>query len=255
MSAETFQIYRAALVAGLLLACLSPAHADRLALWNIVHGQCAARVEAGQGMAPCVDFDAKDGIALLKDRNGVAQELAIPTARVTGIEDPDVLAADAPNYFAYAWRERVEVEKLLKHALPRENVGVSINSMYARSQDQLHLHIDCMDKDVAKALASYLDALDDTFRPMTVALKGRIYWARKIDGDELGDRSPFMMLAQGIDRAKAKMSAWSLILVGATFAGRPGFVLLADHAEMLDGGHAEYLQDHDCAIGPPQKGT
>lgn len=234
-----------------LLLALSPAHADRMALWNIVHGQCAVHAEAGQGPKPCVDVDAKGGVALLKDLHGVAQELAIPTARVTGIEDPAVLAPDAPNYFAYAWRERSEVEKLLKHPLPREAVGVSVNSYYSRSQDQLHLHVNCMDKGVATALAGYLPSLDDTFRPMTLPLGGRTFWARKIDGEELGERSPFQLLAQGVEGAQDKMGAWSLILVGATFSGKPGFALLADHAEMLGGGHAEDLQDQDCAIGPP----
>ncbi|MGO9743587.1 MAG: CDP-diacylglycerol diphosphatase [Roseiarcus sp.] len=230
---------------------ISPAHADRMALWNIVHGQCVVHFDAGQGPKPCVDVDEKDFVALLKDLNGVAQELAIPTTRVTGIEDPAVLAPYAPNYFAYAWRERAEVEKLLKHPLPREAVGVAVNSSHARSQDQLHLHVDCMKKDVVAALADYLPSLDDTFTPMTVALDGRKYWARRIDGEELGTRSPFQMLATAIAGAKDEMGLWSLILVGATFSGKPGFVLLADHAELIGGGHAEDLQDHECAIRSP----
>lgn len=245
----------AALRLSLLALCFAlsavPARADRMALWNIVHGQCEPHLAAGQGPKPCVDVDEADGVALLKDLHGVAQELAIPTKRITGVEDPAVLAPDAPNYFAYAWRERVELEKLLKHPLSREMVGVSVNSSYSRSQDQLHLHIDCMDKGVAAALKDYASALDETFRPMTIPLNGRVYWARRIDGEELGDRSPFGMVAQGIEGAKEKMGAWTLILVGENFSGKPGFALLADHAEMLGGGHAEDLQDHDCAIAPP----
>jgi CDP-diacylglycerol pyrophosphatase len=42
------------------------------------------------------------------------------------------------------------------------------------------------------------------------------------------------------------MALESLAVVGATFAGKPGFVLLADNAELAAGGHAEDLQDHDC---------
>jgi len=44
------------------------------------------------------------------------------------------------------------------------------------------------------------------------------------------------------------MGLETLIAVGATFAGRPGFVLLADHAELAAGGHGEDLQDHDCKV-------
>jgi CDP-diacylglycerol pyrophosphatase len=219
-----------------------------MALWNIVHGQCVAHAEAGQGFGPCVDLDPTHGVALLKDIHGVAQELAIPTARVTGIEDPQVLAPGAPDYFGYAWKERTAVEALLKKTLPPEDMGVSINSKYARSQEQLHLHVDCMDKGVVSALAAYRDSLDRTFRPMTVELQGRKYWARRVTPADLAAASPFRMLADGIEGARAQMAAWSLLLVGATFGGEPGFVLLADHAEMAGGGHAEALQDHDCAI-------
>jgi len=249
MFAASSRVRRAAILgAAFLFAAARPAFADRMALWNIVHGKCVAHAEASQGFAPCVDLDLADGVALLKDLNGVAQELAIPTARVTGIEDPALLAPDAPDYFGYAWKERAALEAILKKPLPREAVGISVNSMYARSQDQLHLHVDCMDKAVAATLASYADGLDGTFRPMTVELNGRKYWARAVMSADLAAATPFKMLADGIEGARAQMGAWSLILVGATFKGEPGFALLADHAETLGGGHAEALQDHDCAI-------
>jgi CDP-diacylglycerol pyrophosphatase len=74
-----------------------PAHADPLALWRIVHGACVPHVEAGLGLKPCerVDLDGgvDQGVAILKDLVGIAQMLTIPTRRITGIEDPRVLAA------------------------------------------------------------------------------------------------------------------------------------------------------------------
>ncbi len=243
-----------AVVAAVLLslAAASPARADRMALWNIVHGQCEPHEEAGQGAKPCERIDLAEGeskgVALLKDLHGVAQYLAIPTSRVTGIEDPQILAPDAPNYFAYAWASRDAVEARLGHALPREAVGLSINSEFARSQDQLHLHIDCMDKAVAAALAEYKPSLDDQWRVMTVSLKGRRYWARRLASADLADAAPFRLLADGLSGAKDHMGAETLIAVGADFAGKPGFILLADQAELTGGGHAEDLQDHDCAI-------
>ncbi|HEY1942439.1 MAG TPA: CDP-diacylglycerol diphosphatase [Roseiarcus sp.] len=236
----------------LSLAAASPARADRMALWTIVHGQCVPHVEAGQGPKPCERVDIEEGeskgFALLKDLHGVAQYLAIPTSRVTGIEDAQILAPDAPNYFAYAWANRDAVEAKLGHALPREAVGVSINSEFSRSQDQLHLHIDCMDKEVAAALEEYKPSLDDQWRVMTVALKGRRYWARRLDSVDLAAAAPFRLLADGLPGAKDHMGAETLIAVGAEFAGKPGFILLADQAELTGGGHAEDLQDHDCAI-------
>jgi CDP-diacylglycerol pyrophosphatase len=125
--------------------------------------------------------------------------------------------------------------------------------MLRRSQDQLHFHVDCLDKDVAAALASYQGALDDQFRPMTVELKGRRYWARRVDSADLSDVSPFRLLADGIEGAKDEMGSWSLAAVGADFSGKPGFILLADRTELIGGGHAEDLQDHDCVIMAPNR--
>jgi CDP-diacylglycerol pyrophosphatase len=243
-----------ALFAALVLGALAtqPAHADRLALWTIIHGQCVAHAEAGQGPAPCERIDLAhgddQGVALLKDRVGIAQFLAIPTRRVTGIEDPLVLDPAAPDYFAFAWAARDAVAARLGRALRREDVSIAINSSFARSQDQLHLHLDCLDKDVAATLAADLGALDEVWRPMTEPLKGRVYWARRVLSDDLSGVRPLALLAEGAPDAKAHMADESLIAIGVTFAGVPGFALLADRAELTQGGHAEDLQDHDCAV-------
>lgn len=229
-----------------------PARADRLALWTIVHGQCAAHAEAGQGPAPCERIDLAhgddQGVALLKDRVGIAQFLAIPTRRVTGVEDPLALDPAAPNYFAFAWGARDALAARLGRALPREDVSIAINSAFARSQDQLHLHLDCVDPAVAATLAGDLESLDDNWRPMAEPLKGRVYWARRVLSDDLSGVRPLALLADGVPDAKAHMADESLIVIGATFAGGPGFALLADRAELTQGGHAEDLQDHNCAV-------
>jgi CDP-diacylglycerol pyrophosphatase len=241
-----------AVALALAAIAVQPARADRLALWNIVHGQCAAHAEAGQGPAPCerIDLEHGDaqGVALLKDLVGVAQFLAIPTRRVIGIEDPFVLDAAAPDYFAFAWAARDAVAARLGRALRREDVSIAINSAFARSQDQLHLHLDCLDKDVVATLQRDLESFDETWRPMAEPLKGRVYWARRVVSGDLAGVRPLALLADGVPDAKAHMADESLIAVGATFANADGFVLLADRAELTQGGHAEDLQDHDCAV-------
>jgi len=37
------------------------------------------------------------GTVMLKDRNGIAQYLLIPSAKISGIESPEILAEDEPN--------------------------------------------------------------------------------------------------------------------------------------------------------------
>jgi CDP-diacylglycerol pyrophosphatase len=190
----------------------------------------------------------KDATAVIKDRNGVAQLLAIPVVPVAGIEDPALLRPDAADYFADAWRARALMAVYLKATPARQDVGIAVNSEYARSQDQLHLHVDCLKREVIAALADYAPHLDGQWRPMTVALDGRKYWARRVDSPDLAGVDPFRLLGDEMAKAKGEMGSWSLAALPVDFAGRPGFALLADHAELADGGHAEDLQDHDCAV-------
>ena len=239
-------------IAALGILAAEPAPADRNLLWNIVNFKCLRHLTKSEAPIPCDSVDVSTGwdrgVAYLKDFEGVARELAIPTHRVTGIEDSALLTPGERNYFASAWAGRSDIEWRLKKKLPREAVAITVDSMASRSQDQLYLQIDCIDKDVAASLASYSGALDTQWRPMTIDLKGRRYWARKLDSEDLADVSPFLLLADGIDGAKTDMGLWSLAAVGANFSDKPGFILLADRAEPPAGGRAEDLQDRDCAI-------
>jgi CDP-diacylglycerol pyrophosphatase len=112
----------------------------------------------------------------------------------------------------------------------------------------LHVHVDCVAIPVITALAAYSSALDSQWRAMTVPLQGRVYFARRVDSADLANVAPFKLLADGVEGARAHMGAYSLAAVGATFDGKPGFVLLADQFSLEGGGHAEDLQDHDCSI-------
>ena len=79
---------------------------------------------------------------------------------------------------------------------------------------------------------------------MTVPLKGRAYLARRL---ELGgsQRRRAAQPARRRRRAQTQMALYAA--TGASFAGDP-VVLLADQFSLEGGGHAEDLQDHDCAI-------
>ena len=237
-------------LAGFLAA--GPARADRDTLWHLVHDLCAPHQQAGEAPKPCDVVDLSNGedrgVALLKDREGIAQYLAIPTRKIPGIEDPFILSPDAPNYFAFAWGNRGRLDAKVGAALPREAVAIAVNSALARSQDQLHLHLDCVRPDVMAALAADAKTFDDTWRAMAEPLNGRVYFARRLLSADLTDAKPFELLASGVEGAKDHMNYETLAVVGATFDGKPGFVLLADHAELAAGGHAEDIEDHACAV-------
>jgi CDP-diacylglycerol pyrophosphatase len=234
-----------------LIGLSLPAKADSDALKKIVIDQCVPHVQARENPAPCASVDIAGGTAVLKDRDGKTQFLLIPTHVVTGIEDKQILAPDAPNYFQAAWVARRQVEELAGKPIPRDDIGLSINSAYGRSQNQLHIHIDCVSAAVKQALQANDGKIGPHWGPLDVDLVGHRYRVTKIDGDDLGQRNPFKLLAESDPEAAADMGRETLTVVGAVFPGdKPGFYLLSDRASVagMDMASSASLLDHDCSV-------
>jgi CDP-diacylglycerol pyrophosphatase len=236
--------------------CLMPTGtqaANPNTLWNIVHNECVPSWLKAGDPSPCAIVDLGRGVgrgyAILKDLEGAAQYILIPTARITGIESPAVVTAHARNYFAEAWRWRSLFESLLHHAVPRALIALAINSKSGRTQNQLHIHIDCLRSDVSDLLQRHLAELGSDWRALPEELIGHRYMAIRVLGSNL-DINPFKLLAARIRGAHHQMGNYSLVVVGATFAGRrTGFVILAGHVDRAadDEARGEELQDHACA--------
>lgn len=240
-----------AIAAAFLPILVLGAATDPDVLWEIVHGKCVVDQKTFGHPAPCARVDLAGGYAILKDIVGQTQYLLIPTARISGIESPAVLAPATPNFFAEAWGQTPLVAARLGHALPRQDLSLAINSIYGRTQDQLHIHIDCIDPQVAAAVANHQAAVGPDWAPFPVPLAGKPYEAMRIEGETLR-ANPFRLLADRLAGARAHMGAYTLVLVGARFAdGHPGFMLLAGRARLSAGnlGSGEALQDHACHIG------
>jgi CDP-diacylglycerol pyrophosphatase len=231
------------------------ARADPSALWKIVSGQCVPHEQAERDPSPCASVDlaegADKGFVVLKDRDGIAQFLLIPTARIGGIEDPMILDPNATNYWDAAWQARYFVGGRVQTSLPRDAIALAINSSVGRTQDQLHIHIDCIRPDVRKTLAENLDKIGSVWAPFPIPLAGHSYQSIRIDHETLDGTNPFRVLADGDPQTGGDISKHTLVLVGETFAdGSEGFVLLDDQANLAIGDHAsgEQLEDHTCAV-------
>jgi CDP-diacylglycerol pyrophosphatase len=230
---------------------MGTANADPNALWDIVSNRCVPDQQQHGDPAPCALVDRDS--AVLKDLVGDRQFLLIPTAKVTGIESPELLAPDAPNYFAAAWRARSFVDEKAGFTLPRDWVSLAINSEDARTQDQLHIHVDCARFDVIDALERHVADVGPVWAPFPVPLVGHRYDAIAVDGDDDLAVNPFQLLADGVPGARADMGDQTLVVVGAYLpGGRPGFVILNDHVDVASGDVAggEALQDHDACPRP-----
>jgi CDP-diacylglycerol pyrophosphatase len=231
------------------------ANADPNALWTIVHDQCVPDQETTGAPAPCalVDLAAGEqrGYAVLKDLVGATQYLLIPTERIPGIESPALLDPAAPNYFAAAWEAKSFVDARAGVDIPRDFVSLAINSAVARSQNQLHIHVDCVRADVREALTRRIADVGPDWAPFGEPLRGHVYRAMAVEGETLDAANPVQLLANRSDDVGLE----TLVVVGTYLRdGRPGFVLLASRADPATGnpGAGEELQDHTTC--PPPHG-
>lgn len=244
------------------------AAADPDALWKIVHGRCVPDQQTSHIPAPCISVDPDRGYAVLKDIRGATQFLLIPTAKITGIESPAILAPGAPNYFAAAWDATSLVDGQLHRTLPRPDFALAINALGGRTQNQLHIHVDCIDPAVRTALDQAMPAIGTAWHMLPMRLDGHEYRAIWLPGGMLGTTNPFRLLAGSLPDPAHDMAAHTLVLVGAERDGLPGFVLLDGKAGALavalssriklGAGSGEELEDHSCRIaatpaaaGPP----
>jgi CDP-diacylglycerol pyrophosphatase len=248
------RVWGAWLLAG-LFGPASASAADPSILWKIVSGQCVPHAQQAQDPAPCavvaITAGVDKGYVVMKDIRGVAQYLVIPTARIHGIEAPELLRPEAVNYWGPAWAARSFVYEKLPAPLPREATSLAINSTQGRSQDQLHIHVDCVRPDVRDALARHVSEVTTTWAPFPERLAGHQYRAIRVNQETLDGVNLFRLLADADSKAAAEMGRHTLAAIGATFPDSgPGFVVLDDQVDLLaaDFASAEELQDHACKV-------
>jgi CDP-diacylglycerol pyrophosphatase len=229
-------------------------HRDKL--WQLVHG-CDTPSSAGcaplaggfaalqsceviaAGAHQCVAIGSQD--AVLKDLHGRLQYLLLSRARRTGIESPELLAPGEPNYWQDAWNARTFMEGRLGRSIPPDDIALSVNSADARSQDQLHIHIDCVRAEVRDALRQHAPEIGDHWAPFPEPLAGHSYFARRVSSLT---PDPFRLLAEGVPGAREAMAHYTLVVVGA----KDGWVVLADRSAGMNRAHGEELQDQDCGV-------
>lgn len=224
------------------------------ALWRIVHEQCIPDQLANRDPSPCTVVDLSRGLdagyAVLKDIVGARQYLLIPTTPVAGIEDPLLLRPGAPNYFAAAWQARVFTEASAGGLLPRDWISLAVNSAAARTQDQLHIHIDCLRADVHAVLAR--SQIGTTWSPLPVPLAGDRYEAVAFAGADLDAVNPFALAADG----SADPGLSTVVVIGSGTEDSPGFIILRSTSDPASGilPAGEQLQDHDACPAPVPAG-
>jgi CDP-diacylglycerol pyrophosphatase len=240
-----------------LMIAASAAQGDlpRNVLWGIVNNFCVPGQSQHHDPMPCLQVDLNGGIesgfAILRDPRGGAHFLLIPTTPISGIESPIVRGQNATNYFATAWELRTYIDEALHQSLPRDDIGLAINSVASRSQDQFHIHFSCIRADVSESLHEHEGNIRNRWAPFIVSFLGNNYDALWVSGEHLNSHNPFSLLEKRLQGATLDMANRTIVVIGFTRAeGTKGFVVLTDQVnkESDDLASGEELLDPSCGI-------
>ena len=217
----------------------------RLLLWQTVQ-VCVLAHHLLHVAAPCLSVETpagvESGFVILRSPLDKSHVILSPTVAIIGIEAERLRRLGSPNYVADAWLNRHFAFPTGRQLLAAD-VGVAINSQRGRTQDQLHIHIDCLRPDVKARLAAAAlrpgqwsqITLDDGELPYAATvLQGGLQHSNVVD-----------LAAIHLNMSTKDMPLLTLAVVGLrSDPANLSFVLLAKRDPSNQ--HAELLLDHDC---------
>ncbi len=249
-----FVTLSAALVVLVVSATAGANTGGRGLLWRVVQ-TCMANHYVTGAAFPCLQVEtingALNGYAVLRAPLEDTHVILTPTVRTIGVEASRLRASDAPNYFQDAWSARHFVTDGLTRQPARDDLAMAVNSRPGRSQDQLHIHVDCIRPVVKQSLRRQMASLHTQgWTQVSVSPHAPRYWALAIDQGDLTGINIFSLVADGLKISPDRMDDMTIVVAGND-AGRggPGFVVLARQrlSYGLDEAHGEALLNHSCA--------
>jgi CDP-diacylglycerol pyrophosphatase len=206
-------------------------------LWSLA--RCCAKDLSSD--PHCRYYSNSDRFIVLRDNSRAKPNayLIIPTIKVTGIEDRQIFAPPVADLWANGWQQaQIYLKK------PAADTGLAINSGYGRSQGQLHIHISCVRRDVAQALAEHDREIGgDPAKSVAIPLGPENHIYRIIKVTSLTAESPFD-LAAAMSGAKADMAEQSIAVIGSKTPGV--YYVLDTRHEGANPGAAEELLEQAC---------
>jgi CDP-diacylglycerol pyrophosphatase len=224
-----------------------PPNLGRDAYQQIVQNQCVTNWLQHNNPSPCEKVflaDAKPdstGYALLADPDGGAHYLLIPTQTMTSTDSGELLDPNLPNYFAEAWHGRELLSKYIGHAVPRTDVGLAVATAATRTQNQFHIHIECLRQEVVDSLKASADRVTDVWSPVTVA--GFPFQAVRLSIQGLEVSNPFELVANLSPDARHHVGNYTVVIAGVQYQSGPGFIVLAGN-----GPSGDLLLDPGCMV-------
>lgn len=214
-------------------------------LWEKVQ-KCVANQQGNPPKPdPCLYVDINNRYVVANGSHSV-EYLLLPTDKITGIENPSVSTQNKPYYWQYAWETAKTYIPQIKPKIKNPaQYGLAINSKQARGQDQLHIHISCINKKVSKELEQNDNNIPNgSFKNFILTLNNNKYNIMKLTNNSLeASNNPFYLVKKSLHSSQ-NMADQSIAVAGRS---KGGFYIVNTESSGGYQAAAEKLLDEDCS--------
>ncbi|WP_174769904.1 CDP-diacylglycerol diphosphatase [Paraburkholderia hayleyella] len=220
--------------------------ADSDFLWQKLNQQCVPNYLADDIYRPCALVDLDSRYVIYKVDNDKYQYLLLPTDKISGIEDPQLLNDQTSKYFYHAWQARSFLTEKLNKTLKEKDIALTLNAANTRTQNQLHFHISCL----APAVRTLLNGLDtanlgNEWSALAEKIRQHTYYVKKISLSDLKTINLFPLIKDKVTADHGQMAYSGAALVNVN---KDTFLLLVSSGTAERGVAAEEIQDHQCRM-------
>ncbi|WER48472.1 CDP-diacylglycerol diphosphatase [Cupriavidus sp. WKF15] len=223
----------------------------RDSLWQHVQERCL--VPERERHADCAVVDRERGLVLYKDALGPSHYLVIPDHKVTGVDDPALWESGTGNQWAFGWEARDIVSKAIGKRVPDNLVGLAVNSRASRSQDQLHIHLDCIGEAARAFIADHAGQASEGWAEFR--FQGKPVRAVLIpSSDDTLRFNAFDAVRTSLPQTGRVTDRGVFVTYVSRQDGRSGFLVVDQPVDAASGstGHASDFLDRACRLGRTQ---
>jgi CDP-diacylglycerol pyrophosphatase len=183
---------------------------------------------------PCLDVNVasgpEPGFAVLRAPGSPTHIIVAPLVRIPGIESSVLQKSEAGTYWRAALNVRPLVQAGAPTNVPLSSIGLAINSDLTRSQDQLHIHAECIKPRILITVRAQSAGLTDVWQPLPEPIDRSPFFARRASKDEITGGNLFAELAR-LPGEQGDLSGVTAAVIGLDPGGdEGGFVVLGSRS-------------------------
>lgn len=198
---------------------------DRQALWSVIRTLCLPASYFGVSY-PCLKVDRAGGYAILRPPSRSSLDFIItPTFYIEGIESLPRLHETPPNLWKAGWMSRDLLREAVHHDVSWNDIVLAVNSKLTRNQDQLHLHLGCLERKLKQVISAEAGIGGSTWRIVKPKSIKAGLLVKFLTQDQI-DADLFAMINNEIPGRENSNEWQTIALAGVESGSDRGFVLM-----------------------------